>query len=83
MQVLEILRSRRMIREDPFEMDSFTLDTIDGLAPNLVHGKLGLIRSQQADIDKSHFYSPRFLDGKGPEIREGSVYLPTSKVQLG
>ncbi|KAJ5613720.1 FAD/NAD(P)-binding domain-containing protein [Penicillium herquei] len=35
LQVLETLRSRRMIREDPFEMDSFTLDTIDGLAPNL------------------------------------------------
>ncbi|KAJ6032543.1 FAD/NAD(P)-binding domain-containing protein [Penicillium herquei] len=35
LQVLETLRSRRLIREDPFEMDSFTLDTIDGLAPNL------------------------------------------------
>ncbi|KAJ5890587.1 FAD/NAD(P)-binding domain-containing protein [Penicillium subrubescens] len=82
LQVLEILRSRRMIREDPFEMDSFTLDTIDGLAPNLVHGKLGLVKSEQAKIDRAHFYSPKFLDGKGPEIREGSVYLPTSKVQL-
>jgi hypothetical protein len=82
LQVLEILRSRRMIREDPFEMDSFTLDTIDGLAPNLVRGKLGLVKSEQAKIDRAHFYSPKFLDGKGPEIREGSVYLPTSKVQL-
>ena len=80
--MLEILRSRRMIREDPFEMDSFTLDTIDGLAPNLVRGKLGLVKSEQANVDKAHFYSPRFLDGKGPGIREGSVHLPTSKVQL-
>ncbi|PLB52235.1 FAD/NAD(P)-binding domain-containing protein [Aspergillus steynii IBT 23096] len=82
LQVLETLRSRRMIREDPFEMDSFTLDTIDGLAPNLVRGKLGLVKSGQAKIDRAHFFSPRFLDGKGPEIREGSVHLPTSKVQL-
>lgn len=72
-----------MIREDPFEMDSFSLDTIDGLAPNLERGKLGLVESKQARIDKSHFYSPGFLDGKSPGIREGSVHLPTSKVQLG
>ncbi|KAL2864295.1 uncharacterized protein BJX67DRAFT_373998 [Aspergillus lucknowensis] len=83
LQVLETLRSRRMIREDPFEMDSFTLDTIDGLAPNLVRGKLGVVKSKQANVDRAHFYSPRFLDGKCPGIREGSVYLPTSKVQLG
>ncbi|KAJ5649329.1 FAD/NAD(P)-binding domain-containing protein [Penicillium longicatenatum] len=83
LQVLETLRSRRMIREDPFEMDSFTLDTIDGLAPNLVRGKLGLVKSKQVKIDRAHFYSPRFLDGKCPGIREGSVYLPTSNVQLG
>jgi len=82
LQILETLRSRRMIREDPFEMDSFTLDTIDGLAPNLVHGNLGLVDSEQAKIARSQFYSPKFLDGKGPGIREGSIHLPTSKVQL-
>lgn len=71
-----------MIREDPFEMDSFTLDIIDGLAPNLVRGKLGLVKSEQAKIDRAHFLSPGFLDGKGPGIREGSIHLPTSKVQL-
>ncbi|KAF3925124.1 hypothetical protein ABW20_dc0100288 [Dactylellina cionopaga] len=82
LQILEILRSRRMIREDPFEMDSFTLDTIDGLAPNMVRGQLGLVKSEQAKIDKVHFYSPEFLDGKAPGIRDGSVHLPTSKVIL-
>jgi hypothetical protein len=71
-----------MIREDPFEMDSFTLDTIDGLAPNLVCGSLGLVQSEEAKIDTGHFISPEFLDGKDPAIREGSVHLPTSKVQL-
>lgn len=82
-QILEILRSRRMIREDPFEMDSFTLDTIDGLAPNLVRGELGLTGSEEAKIDEAHYLSSEFLDGKFPGIREGSVHLPTSKVVLG
>ncbi|KAG8424715.1 Halotolerance protein HAL2 [Metarhizium acridum] len=73
LQILETLRSRRMIREDPFEMDSFTLDTIDGMAPNLVRGSLGLVDSEQAKIDTDHFYSQNFLDGNYPGIREGSV----------
>ncbi|KAF3912942.1 hypothetical protein ABW20_dc0110642 [Dactylellina cionopaga] len=81
-EVLEILRSRRMTCEDPFQMDSFTLDTIDGLAPNMVRGKLGLVKSEQAKIDKAHFCSPEFLDGKAPGIRDGSSHLPTSKIQL-
>jgi hypothetical protein len=83
LRILETLRSRRMIREDPFEMDSFTLDTIDGLAPNLLRGKLGLVDAAEPNIDRTHFYSPKFLDGRAPGIREGSVHLPTSKVQLG
>lgn len=82
LKVLEILRSRRMIREDPFEMDSFTLDTIDGWAPNLVRGQLGLAKSEQAKIDKAHFLSPDFLAGNAPGIRDGSVHLPTSRIQL-
>lgn len=82
-QILEILRSRRMIREDPFEIDSFTLDTIDGLAPNLLRGELGLTEAEEAKINEAHYLSSEFLDGKFPGIREGSVYLPTSKVVLG
>lgn len=79
-QILETLRSRRMIREDPFEMDSFALDTIDGLAPRLEHGKLGLHKAEQSKIDKTHFVSPSFLDGKFPGIRDGSVYGDERKV---
>lgn len=66
LQILETLRSRRLVREDLFEMDSFTLDTVDGMAPNMVRGKLGLVKSEQARIDTSHFSSPLFLDGKAP-----------------
>ncbi|KAL3488233.1 hypothetical protein BJX62DRAFT_227482 [Aspergillus germanicus] len=83
LQVLETLRSRRMVRENPFEMDSFTLDTIDGMAPSLVRGKLGLTHAEPAKVQGAHFWSPKFLDGKAPGIREGSVHLPTSKIQLG
>ena len=62
-----------MIREDPFDIDSFTLDTIDGLAPNLVHGKLGLVQAKKPNLDTSHFYSPSFLDGLVPEVRKEST----------
>ncbi|KAL6355310.1 hypothetical protein LRP88_10896 [Fusarium phalaenopsidis] len=72
-QIVEILQSRRMIREDPFDIDSFTLDAIDGMAPNLEHGKLGLIKAKTARLDTSHFYSPPFLDGLAPEIRKEST----------
>ncbi|KAK6532627.1 hypothetical protein TWF281_006808 [Arthrobotrys megalospora] len=82
LEVLEILRSRRMIRDDLFEMDSFALDTIDGYAPNSVRGRLGLVRCEQAKIDKIRVFTAEYLDGKAPGIREGSIYLPTSRVQF-
>ncbi|UPL00461.1 hypothetical protein LCI18_011395 [Fusarium solani-melongenae] len=69
-QIIEILRSRRMIHEYLFVIDSFTLDAIDGMAPNLDHGKLGLIKAKTAKLDTSHFYSPCFLDGLIPETRK-------------
>ncbi|RSL93243.1 hypothetical protein CDV31_014803 [Fusarium ambrosium] len=72
-QIVEILQSRRMIREDPFDIDSFTLDAIDGLAPNLEHGNLGLVMAKTPRLDTSHFYSPPFLDGLVPEIRKEST----------
>ncbi|KAK6504478.1 hypothetical protein TWF506_002673 [Arthrobotrys conoides] len=58
-EILETLRSRRMIRDDHFELDNYTLDTIDGYAPNLVRGKLGLIKAEQANIE-----NPRILAAK-------------------
>lgn len=82
MQVLETLRSRRMVREDLFEVDGFTLDTIDGLSPNLVHGKLGLVKSDQAIIDRAHFYAPLFLDDKSATLSGKGAHLHKSEVQL-
>jgi hypothetical protein len=68
-QVLDILRSRRMIREDGFNMDSFTLDAIDGLAPRMERGNLGLAKAVAAKLNKSHMYSMDFLEGKRPGFR--------------
>ncbi|KAK6505858.1 hypothetical protein TWF481_007748 [Arthrobotrys musiformis] len=81
-EILEILRSRRMVRDDLFEMDSFTLDTIDGYAPNMVRGKLGLAKIEQAKIDPVRVFSPEYLQGKALGIRQGSIHLPTSRVQF-
>ncbi|KAK3297914.1 O-methyltransferase-domain-containing protein [Chaetomium fimeti] len=68
-QVLDILRSRRMIREDGFNMDSFTLDAIDGLAPRMERGNLGLAKAEMAKLNGSHMYSVDFLEGKRPGFR--------------
>ncbi|RDA96311.1 hypothetical protein CP533_1595 [Ophiocordyceps camponoti-saundersi (nom. inval.)] len=70
MQIIESLRSRRLVREDVFTLGSFTLDTIDGLAPRLVRGELGLVSANQARLDSRHFFSPPFLDGKVEDIRK-------------
>ncbi|RDA89342.1 hypothetical protein CP532_6187 [Ophiocordyceps camponoti-leonardi (nom. inval.)] len=72
MQIIEALRSRRLVREDVFTLGSFTLDTIDGLAPKLVRGELGLVRANKARLDSRHFFSPPFLDGKVEDIRKDS-----------
>ncbi|RCI09776.1 hypothetical protein L249_3915 [Ophiocordyceps polyrhachis-furcata BCC 54312] len=69
LHIIETLRSRRLVREDVFTLGSFTLDTIDGLAPKLVRGELGLVRANKAQLDSRHFFSPAFLDGKVEEIR--------------
>lgn len=69
MQIVETLRSRRLVREDVFTLNSFTLDTIDGLAPRLVRGELGLRKSESFKIDKRHMFSPSFLDGRVESIR--------------
>ncbi|KAF3927889.1 hypothetical protein ABW20_dc0105494 [Dactylellina cionopaga] len=82
LQIIEILQCKRMVRDDLGEMDSFALDVIDGWRPNLVQGKLGLVKSERTKINKARLYSVGFLDGKAPGIRDGSVHLPNSNIQL-
>ncbi|KAH6624379.1 putative flavin-dependent halogenase/O-methyltransferase bifunctional protein [Chaetomium sp. MPI-SDFR-AT-0129] len=67
--VLDILRSRRMIREDGFNMDSFALDAIDGLTPRLERGNLGLAKAETAKLDRAQLYSADFLEGRRSGVR--------------
>jgi flavine halogenase len=49
MRILNTVRAREMVRsEDTVNIDTFTSDTIDGRALNMVHGSLGLISAQEA-----------------------------------
>jgi flavine halogenase len=49
MRILNTVRAREMVRsEDTINIDTFTSDTIDGRAVNMVHGSLGLISAQEA-----------------------------------
>lgn len=59
-----------MVREDGFNLDSFTLDSVDGLSPNMERGKLGLVEAKSAKLNKSHLYSVSFLEGKHPGVRD-------------
>lgn len=48
MQILKFVRARQMVRpEDYVNIDTFTSDTIDGRALNMVHGSLGLVSGQE------------------------------------
>lgn len=48
-RILNTVRAREMVRsEDTINIDTFTSDTIDGRAVNMVHGSLGLISAQEA-----------------------------------
>jgi hypothetical protein len=62
-QVLDALRARRMLRaEDLHNLDNFTLDVIDGLAPNMQRGKLGLVRPTARKATKADLYNMSFLE---------------------
>jgi hypothetical protein len=62
-QILDALRARRMLRtEDIHTLDNFTLDVIDGLAPNIERGKLGLVRPKAKKATKADLYNMSFLE---------------------
>lgn len=49
LRILNSVRAREMVRsEDTVNIDTFTSDTIDGRAVNMVHGSLGLISAEEA-----------------------------------
>ena len=44
LKILNHIRAKQMLRfEDSLNLDHYSADAIDGLAPNLKHGSLGLV----------------------------------------
>lgn len=69
--ILDILRGRRMIQgEDAVNLQNFTLDSIDGLAPNLEQGKLGFVKAKPVGIVKAQHVSLAYhIKGTRPDMR--------------
>ncbi|KAI1163376.1 FAD/NAD(P)-binding domain-containing protein [Nemania serpens] len=76
--ILQTLKGRRMVRpEDSLNIDNFTLDSIDGLAPRLERGKLGLTAARKAQVKYTMHDSLSFMNGEAraakKTIKNGSV----------
>lgn len=51
LRILNAIRARQMVRsEDTMNIDNFSFDTIDGLAPNMKRGSLGLVPAIAAPV---------------------------------
>lgn len=62
-QVLDTMRARRLLRtEDVHNLDNFTLDVIDGLAPNMERGKLGLVKPNKKKPTATVMYDIDYLE---------------------
>ncbi|KAK8134770.1 tryptophan halogenase domain-containing protein [Apiospora sp. TS-2023a] len=63
--ILQTLKGRRMVRsEDSLNIDNFTLDSIDGLAPRLERGKLGLVAAKKAAVKFTTSDRLSYLNGE-------------------
>jgi hypothetical protein len=63
--ILTTLKGRRMVRpEDSLNIDNFTLDSIDGLAPRLERGKLGLAPAKKAQVKFTTHDKLSYLNGE-------------------
>ncbi|KAK7709555.1 hypothetical protein SLS64_003613 [Diaporthe eres] len=71
-EVLAVMRSRRLVREDGFNMDSFVRNSIDGLSANLERGKLGLVKAEAAKFSKAQMYDLNYLEGKKTGVVQDS-----------
>ena len=64
-QILTTLKGRRMVRpEDSLSIENFTLDSIDGLAPRLERGELGLKPAKKAEIKLTGYDALSFMNGE-------------------
>ncbi|KAI1416678.1 FAD/NAD(P)-binding domain-containing protein [Hypoxylon sp. FL1857] len=87
-RILDVLRGRRMIRgEDSVNLVNLTLDSIDGLVPNLERGKLGLIKAIPVKANSAQLYSISYLRGGKPNIRtqrgDSTSMAPMEREQEG
>lgn len=65
LEILKTLKGRRMLRpEDSLHIDNFSLDSIDGMAPRLEHGKLGLNVVKRGEVKSTAFDSMTFFNGE-------------------
>ncbi|PHH66063.1 hypothetical protein CDD81_588 [Ophiocordyceps australis] len=63
--ILTTLKGRRMVRpEDSLNIDNFTLDSIDGFAPRLERGRLGLASAEKAKVKYTTHDSLSYLNGE-------------------
>ncbi|KAL8336460.1 hypothetical protein RB601_000326 [Gaeumannomyces tritici] len=63
--ILQTLKGRRMVRpEDILDIDNFALDSVDGLAPRLERGKLGLAPAKKAPVTFTGHDKLSFLNGE-------------------
>ena len=69
LKILKSIRARQMLRaEDTMSIDSFSSDTIDGWAPRVKQGSLGLLRAGAILVPKAPTMD---LTGRGPVAIKG------------
>lgn len=69
--ILKTLKGRRMVRpEDSLNIDNFTVDSIDGFAPRLEHGKLGLVAAKKAEVNYTRHDPLSFLNGESKAVKK-------------
>ncbi|KAL8671298.1 MAG: hypothetical protein Q9168_004200 [Polycauliona sp. 1 TL-2023] len=64
-QILVTLKGRRMVRpEDSLNIENFLLDSIDGLAPRMERGNLGLQAAKKAEVKFTKHDPLSYLNGE-------------------
>ena len=64
-QILVTLKARRMVRpEDSLNIENFLLDSIDGLAPRMERGNLGLQAAKKAEVKFTRHDPLSYLNGE-------------------
>jgi 2-polyprenyl-6-methoxyphenol hydroxylase-like FAD-dependent oxidoreductase len=85
--ILKTLKGRRMVRpEDSLNIDNFTLDSIDGLAPRMERGQLGLTAARKAEVKFTTHDKLSFLNGEakaGKAMQNGHAKLNGDSVTNG